>query len=133
MVDLKNEGKIEHIGLSNVDEAELREAQALTPIASIQNRYNFRDRGSDALVDVCEQESMALHPLGTDPGSEAEPGLTKIARRHEATPHQVILAWLLRRSPAMVPIPGTGSVDHLESNVVGASLELTGDEYSRLT
>jgi pyridoxine 4-dehydrogenase len=130
---LKNEGKVEHIGLSNVTETELREAQALTPIASIQNRYNFRDRGSDALVDVCEQESMAFLPWAPIQDLKKSRAVNKVAERHDATPRQVVLAWLLRRSPAMVPIPGTGSVEHLESNVAAASLELSSDEYNQLT
>ena len=133
LVDLKNEGKIEHIGLSNVTEAELREAQALTPIASIQNRYNFRDRGSDALIDVCEHESIAFLPWAPIQDLKKNRALNKAAEQHDATPRQVVLAWLLRRSPAMVPIPGTGSVEHLESNVAGASLEPTDDEYGQLT
>ncbi len=132
LVELKNEGKIEHIGLSNVTEAQLREAQGLTPVVSIQNRYNFKDRGSEALVDLCEQESMTFLPWAPIQDLKNRK-LAKIAARHDATPHQVILAWLLQRSPAMLPIPGTGSVDHLESNVAGAALELSVDEYSQLT
>jgi pyridoxine 4-dehydrogenase len=132
LVELKNDGKIEHIGLSNVTEAQLREAQGLTPVVSIQNRYNFKDRGSETLVDLCEQESMAFLPWAPIQDLKNRK-LAKIAARHDATPHQVILAWLLQRSPAMLPIPGTGSVDHLESNVAGAALELSADEYSQLT
>ncbi len=132
LVDLKNEGKIKHIGLSNVTEAQVREAQRLTPVVSIQNRYNIRDRGSEALVDLCEQESMAFLPWAPIQDLAKNKALAKVAARHDATPHQVILAWLLQRSPAMLPIPGTGSVEHMESNVGGATLELSADDYSRL-
>jgi aryl-alcohol dehydrogenase-like predicted oxidoreductase len=132
LVELKNEGKIEHIGLSNVTEAQLREAQRLTPIVSIQNRFNHKDRGSEALVDVCAAESIAFLPWAPiqDLGDKK---VAKVAARHDATPHQVILAWLLQRSPAMLPIPGTGSVEHLESNVAAAGLELSPEEYRTLT
>jgi aryl-alcohol dehydrogenase-like predicted oxidoreductase len=133
LVDMKNDGKIEHIGLSNVNEAQVREAQNLTPIVSIQNRYNVRDRDSDALVDVCERESMVFLPWAPIQDLERGRRLSKVASRHEATSQQVVLAWLLRRSPCMLPIPGTGSVEHLESNVVGASLELSADDFEQLT
>jgi aryl-alcohol dehydrogenase-like predicted oxidoreductase len=132
LVDLRNEGKLEHIGLSNVTESQLREAQGLTPIVSIQNRYNIRDRGSDALIDLCEQESMAFLPWAPIQDLAKDRALANVAMRHDATPRQVVLAWLLRRSPVMLPIPGTGSVGHLESNVVGASLDLRADEYNQL-
>lgn len=133
LMELKNQGKIAHVGLSNVTEAQLREAQALTPVVSIQNRYNVRDRDSDALIDVCEQESMAFLPWAPIQDLTGNKALTKIASRHGATPRQVIIAWLLRRSPAVLPIPGTGSVEHLESNVVGAGLELSDDEFGQLS
>jgi aryl-alcohol dehydrogenase-like predicted oxidoreductase len=132
LVDLKNEGKIEHIGLSNVTEAQVREAQGLTPVVSIQNRFNAKDRGSDALVDLCERESMAFLPWAPIQDLR-DKKLGQIAAHHDATPHQVVLAWLLQRSPSMLPIPGTGSVEHLESNVAGAALELSTDEYRTLT
>lgn len=133
LVDLRNQGKIEHIGLSNVTDAELREAQRLTPIVSIQNRFNIGDRASDALVDVCEEESMAFLPWAPIQDLPDGGALAGIAAHHDATPHQVILAWLLQRSRAMLPIPGTGSVEHLESNVAAADLELSADEIAQLT
>jgi aryl-alcohol dehydrogenase-like predicted oxidoreductase len=132
LVDLKSEGKIAHIGLSNVTEAHLREAQGLTPIVSIQNRYNVKDRSSDALVDVCERERIAFLPWAPIQDLSGDRKLKKVARDLGATPQQVVLAWLLRRSPSMLPIPGTGSVEHLESNVAGASLDLRPDQYDRL-
>lgn len=133
LVELKNQGKIAHIGLSNVKETQLREAQGLTPVVSIQNRYNVADRDSDALIDVCERESMAFLPWAPIQDLSRNEALAKIASGHGATTIQVILAWLLARSPAVLPIPGTGSVDHLESNVMGAGLELHADELQQLS
>ncbi|HEY1282439.1 MAG TPA: aldo/keto reductase [Acidimicrobiales bacterium] len=133
LVELKNAGKIRHIGLSNVTEAELRRAEKLTPIVSIQNRYNVSDRRSDSLVDLCEQESLIFLPWGPIQELEGRPAVAEAATRHGATPTQVVLAWLLARSPAMVPIPGTGSVAHLEENVAAAGLELTPAEVASIS
>jgi pyridoxine 4-dehydrogenase len=132
IVELKNEGKIRHIGLSNVSEEQLRRAQALTPIVSIQNRYNLSDRGSESLVDLCEQEQIAFLPWAPIQDLDA-PVVGEIATRHDATAHQVALAWLLARSPAMLVIPGTGSRAHLEANVAAAGVELGADEVAALT
>ena len=133
LLELKDEGKIRHIGLSNVNEDELRTAQRITPIVSVQNRYNLTDRDSDPLIDVCEMESLAFLPWGPIQGAERAKIVDRIAQAHGATPTQVVLAWLLVRSPAMVPIPGTGSVAHLEENVAGAGLRLTPDEIAELS
>lgn len=133
LVDLKEEGKVRHIGLSNVSERQLRAAQRLTPIVSIQNRYNAADRGSEGLVDLCAREGMAFLPWAPIQDFERHRGLAEIAARHGATPTQVVLAWLLARSPAMVPIPGTSSVRHLEENVAAAGIELTADEVATLS
>jgi pyridoxine 4-dehydrogenase len=133
LVELKDAGKIRHIGLSNVSEAELRRAEKLTPIVSIQNRYNVSDRRSDALVDVCEQESLVFIPWGPIQDLEGRPAVRDVASRHGATPTQVVLAWLLARSPAMLPIPGTGSVAHLEENVAAAGLKLTPAEVASIS
>ena len=122
-----------HIGLSNVSERQLRQAQRLTPIVSIQNRYNLVDRGSDALVDLCEQEQMAFLPWAPIQDLDRHKTVPRIAERHGATPTQVVLAWLLARSPAIVPIPGTGSIAHLEENVAAAGLRLTADDIAALT
>jgi aryl-alcohol dehydrogenase-like predicted oxidoreductase len=131
LVDLKDEGKIRHIGLSNVSEEELRQAQAMTPIVSIQNRYNLADRRSESMVDLCEQEAMAFLPWG--PLGDADDGpAAGIAAKYGVSPQQVTLAWLLARSPAMLPIPGTSSLAHLEENVAAAALELTPDEIETL-
>lgn len=130
LVALKEEGKIRHIGLSNVNEGQLRQAQALTPIVSIQNRYNLGDRSSDPLVDLCEQEDIAFLPWAPIQNLDRLPMLTDIAERHGATAHQVALAWLLARSEKMLTIPGTGSIDHLENNVGAAGLRLTPEEIT---
>ncbi len=124
LVQLKDEGKIRHLGLCNVDESELRTAQAITPIVSVQNRYNFVDRRSDPLVDLCEQEGLAFLPWAPIQDVEKSRAVLAVAKRHSVAPRQVALAWLLARSPAMLPIPGTASVAHLEENVAAASLRL---------
>jgi len=132
LVALKEEGKIRHIGLSNVNEEQLRRAQAMTAIVSIQNRYNPTDRRSDTLVDLCEQEEMTFLPWAPIQNLDRFPALTDISKRHEATVHQIALAWLLARSETMLTIPGTGSVDHLEENVAAAGLRLDPDEVAAL-
>ena len=132
LVALKNEGKIRHIGLSNVNEDQLRRAQALTPIVSIQNRYNPGDRKSDGLVDLCEQEEMTFLPWAPIQNLDRLPTLIDIPEHHGATANQVALAWLLARSETMLTIPGTGSIDHLEENVAAAGLRLTPEEITAL-
>ena len=132
LLALKDEGKIRHIGLSNVNEDQLRRAQAMTPIVSIQNRYNPADRKSDPLVDLCEQEEMVFLPWAPIQNLDRSPALTDIAERYDATVHQIALAWLLARSVTMLTIPGTGSVDHLEENVTAAGLRLEPDEIAAL-
>jgi pyridoxine 4-dehydrogenase len=132
LVTLKDEGKIRHIGLSNVNEDQLRRAQALTPIVSIQNRYNPGDRRSDALVDLCASEQIAFLPWAPIQNLDQLPTLTEIADRHGATPYQVALAWLLARSETMLTIPGTGSIEHLEENVAAAGLQLDAKEITVL-
>jgi pyridoxine 4-dehydrogenase len=133
LVMLKEQGKIRHIGLSNVNEEQLRRAQRVTPIVSIQNRYNVDDRQSESLVDLCEQEQMVFLPWAPIQDMEGREAVTRVAQRHESTPHQVVLAWLLARSPSILPIPGTGSVPHLEDNVAAASVELSREEVNELT
>jgi pyridoxine 4-dehydrogenase len=127
LVELQRAGKIHHIGVSNVDESLLGVAQSLTKVASVQNRYNFGDRESEALIDTCERDGMAFLPWA--PMHDiAENELATIAAAHHATTRQVALAWLLARSPAILPIPGTGSVAHLETNVAAAGLHLDPDD-----
>jgi aryl-alcohol dehydrogenase-like predicted oxidoreductase len=133
LVELKNEGKIRHIGVSNVSDEQLSVAEAITPIVSVQNRYNLLDRSSEALVDRCEIEEVAFLPWAPVENAGSVPAVQEIAERHRATPTQVVLAWLLARSPAMLPIPGTGSVAHLEENVAAAGIRLTADEIKALT
>jgi pyridoxine 4-dehydrogenase len=132
LVELKEQGKVRHIGLSNVSERQLQQAQRLTPIVSIQNRYNLVDRGSDALVDLCEQEQIAFIPWAPIQDLDKHKVVARVAESHGATRTQAALAWLLARSPAMVPIPGTGSIAHLEENVAAAGLRLTADEIAAL-
>ncbi|HET8915460.1 MAG TPA: aldo/keto reductase [Propionibacteriaceae bacterium] len=132
IVTLKGQGKIRHIGLSNVTEAQLRRAQRLTPIVSIQNRYNVDDRRSESLVDLCEQEQMVFLPWAPIQNLDNNRTVQQFAQRHDATPRQIVLAWLLARSPSILPIPGTGSVSHLEDNVAAAAIKLTPAEVASL-
>jgi pyridoxine 4-dehydrogenase len=131
---LKEEGKIRLVALSNVTQEHIERARKIVPIVSVQNRYSFTDREWDYVVDYCERNGVAFipwFPLGA--GRVAGQILDQIARTHQVTPHQVALAWLLKRSPVMLPIPGTSSVKHLEENVAGASLRLTAQEYEALS
>ncbi len=135
MAELREEGKVRHVGLSEVGVEELRRAQEIVPISSVQNRYNLADRGHEAVLEACEDDGIAFIPwFPLAAGPLARPGgpVDEIAARHDATPGQVALAWLLWRSPVMLPIPGTSSVAHLEENVAAASLRLTDEEYAEL-
>lgn len=134
LVELKNEGKIRHIGLSNVNERQLDAAMHLTPVVSVQNRYSHVDRSSEAMLDRCESESIAFLPWAPIEAGriDRDSPIARVAAAHDATPHQVALAWLLARSPVMVPIPGTGSVAHLEENEGASELELTPAEVAEL-
>jgi pyridoxine 4-dehydrogenase len=128
------EGLIRHVGLSEVSTAEIDEAQRAVPIVSVQNRYNVADREWEAEVDHCEREGIAFipwYPLSAGSLEEGGP-LDRVARRHGATVYQVALAWLLARSPAMLVIPGTSSVQHLEENVAAAELVLTEEDLAAL-
>jgi pyridoxine 4-dehydrogenase len=135
LAQLRDEGKIRHVGLSNVGVRELEIALDIVPVVSVQNRYNLSDRSSEAVLQACEREEVGFIPwLPLATGRLARPGgpLDEIATRHGATPSQVALAWLLKHSPAILPIPGTSSVSHLEENVAAAALELTEDEMVAL-
>jgi len=132
LVELKNEGKIRHIGLSNVSEAQLREAERLTPVVSVQNRYNASDRSSESMVDVCDQESIAFLPWAPIQDADAIAPVLSGARSHGAGTRQIVLAWLLARSPQLLPIPGTASPEHVEENVAAASIQLTNQEINAL-
>jgi len=133
LVTLKEQGKIRHIGLCNVTEDQLRRAQRLTPIVSIQNRYNVEDRQSESVVDLCEQEQMVFLPWAPIQNLGRNRIVREIAQRYDATPRQIVLAWLLARSPAILPIPGTGSVSHLDDNVAAVAIKLTPAEVASLT
>jgi aryl-alcohol dehydrogenase-like predicted oxidoreductase len=121
------------VALSNVTREHIERARKIVPIASVQNRYSFADREWDYVVDYCEKNRIAFipwFPLGA--GKVAGDVLDEVAQAHRATPKQVALAWLLQRSPMMLPIPGTSSIEHLEENVAAASIRLTEEEYERL-
>ena len=135
LADLRAAGKIQHIGVSNVNPDQLERARKMVPIVTVQNRYNLGDRASENMVDICEREGLGFipwFPLAT--GGLAKDGgkLSQIAQRHHATPGQIALAWLLQRSPNMLPIPGTSSVKHLEENSAAALIRLSHDEFQAL-
>jgi pyridoxine 4-dehydrogenase len=133
--ELQDEGKIRHVGVSNVTVEQLDEARSIVDVISVQNRFNLTDRSSQQVLDVCERDGLGFFPwFPLAAGDLARPGgvVAEIARTHDATPGQVALAWLLQRSPAMLPIPGTGSIAHLEENVAAAELRLTGEDMERL-
>ncbi|MGA8437888.1 MAG: aldo/keto reductase [Candidatus Sulfotelmatobacter sp.] len=133
LAELRDEGKIRLIGLSNVTREHIERARRIVPIVSVQNRYSFADREWDYVVEYCDRNGIAFipwFPLGA--GRVAGEVLNEIAKAHQASSKQVALAWLLRRSPMMLPIPGTSSVEHLEENVAAATVRLTDDEYERL-
>jgi pyridoxine 4-dehydrogenase len=135
LTELQREGKIRHIGVSNVSAAELARARQLADIVSVQNHYNLRDRSSDALVDDCAAAGIAFipwYPLAAGRLADHGAALARIARRHGATQSQIALAWLLHRSPAMLPIPGTASIVHFEENLGAATIRLTADEFQTL-
>ena len=133
LAELQKEGKIHLVGLSNVTREHIERARKIVPIISVQNRYSFADREWDYVVDHCERNEIAFipwFPLGA--GKVAGEILNRVAKAHQSTPLQVALAWLLQRSPIMLPIPGTSSVEHLQENIRAASLRLTKEEYEEL-
>ncbi|MCY1136363.1 aldo/keto reductase [Actinoplanes sp. Pm04-4] len=133
LVELQAEGKIRHIGVSNFTEDQLRTAQRLTPIVSLQNRYNVDDRKSESLVDLCEQEQLVFLPWAPIQNLDSNTAVQQAATKYGATPHQIVLAWLLARSPNILPIPGTGSTGHLDENVAAADLTLTPAEVAAIS
>ena len=133
LVKLKDQGKVREIALSNVTQEHIERARKVVPIVSVQNRYSFADREWDYVVDYCEKNGIVFipwFPLGA--GRAAGEALQKVAKAHGASPMQVALAWLLRRSPIVLPIPGTSSIEHLEENVGATSLHLSDDECENL-
>ncbi len=134
LAELRNQGKIRFVALSNVTQEHIERARRIVPIVSVQNRYSFADREWDYVVNYCERNGIAFipwFPLGA--GRVAGEVLNQIAQAHRASPTQVALAWLLRRSPLMLPIPGTSSIEHLEENVAAASLRLADEDYRKLS
>ena len=132
LAELKDEGKIRHIGLSNVTEDQLREAQRITPVVSVQNRYNAADRSSESMVDLCDQEKLAFLPWAPIQDADRLPPVLSAAHLHGASTRQIVLAWLLTRSPQILPIPGTGSPDHVAENVAAGSIQLTNLEATAI-
>jgi pyridoxine 4-dehydrogenase len=130
---LKDEGKIRHIGVSNFSEEQLREAEQIVPVVSVQNRYNVTDRSSEQLVDLCEQEALAFLPWAPLVDADGMVPIQNAARRRGVSPRQVAIAWLLSRSPQILPIPGSGSAEHVEENILAASIELDPDEVYAIT
>jgi pyridoxine 4-dehydrogenase len=141
LATLRAEGKIRHVGLSNVTLAQLREAEAIVPIASVQNRYNFLEREDDPTLDYCAERGIAYLPWGPlaakpfapqAPLAEASSQLAKIAEELRVTPGQVALAWLLQRSPNVILIPGTTSISHLEENLAAASIAIPPARFTAI-
>jgi pyridoxine 4-dehydrogenase len=133
LAELRREGKIRTVALSNVTQEHIERARKIVPIVSVQNRYSFADREWDYVVDYCERNGIVFipwFPLGA--GRIAGEVLNQVAQAHDASPTQVALAWLLQRSPVILPIPGTSSIEHLEENVAAASLRLKDEEYGEL-
>jgi pyridoxine 4-dehydrogenase len=135
MRELQEEGKVRHLGLSEVSVEEIAAASEYFEVTTVQNRYNLTERGSEDVLEHCEAQGIGFIPwFPLAAGKLAEPGgpVAEIAKAHDATTGQVALGWLLARSPVMLPIPGTGSVEHLDENVAAAELELSGDELAQL-
>jgi len=129
-------GKVHHLGLSEVGVDEIKRAQKFFPVVSVQNRYNLADRDWDGVVDFCTKEKIAFipwYPLNTGKLAGGRGALARVAKAHRATPAQIALAWLLRRSPVILPIPGTASVKHLEENMAAAEIELTDEEFDEIS
>jgi aryl-alcohol dehydrogenase-like predicted oxidoreductase len=133
--ELQDEGKIRHVGVSNVSVDQLEQARGIVEVVTVQNRYNLTDRSSEDVLGVCEEAGIGFIPwFPLAMGSLADEGgpLDEIAARHGATPSQVALAWLLSHSPVMLPIPGTSSIEHLEENVAATQLSLSADEQEEI-
>ena len=131
--ELKAQGKIRRIGVSNFSEDQFHAAERVTPIVSVQNRYNAADRSSESMVDLCEQEQLVFLPWAPIMDTERNTAITDAARRHGASPQQIVLAWLLARSPQILPIPGSGSPEHVAQNIAAASIALSDDEVTAIS
>ena len=135
LAELRDQGKIRHVGLSNVNVEQLEEARSIVPVVSVQNRYSLSDRGHEAVLEACEREGLGFvpwFPLAAGDAARGEGAVERVAREHDVSPVQLALAWLLARSPVMLPIPGTSSVEHLEENVAAAALKLEQSEFDAL-
>jgi pyridoxine 4-dehydrogenase len=133
--DLQDEGKIKHVGVSNVSLEELEQARGIVEVVTVQNRYNVTDRHSEDVLEACEEAGIGFipwFPLATGKLARSGGPLDRIAQEHDATPGQIALAWLLARSPVMLPIPGTSSVEHLEENVAATQIELSPEEVEEI-
>ena len=136
LADLRQEGKVRHVGLSEVSVAQIQAARKVVPIATVQNRFNLVDRRHEAVLDYCTEQGIGFipyYPVAVGQLARPEGPLQELASAHGATPAQLALAWLLRRSPVMLPIPGTSKVAHLEENCAAAVVELSDDAASRLS
>ncbi len=133
LAELKAEGKIRHLGISNVSEPQFRAAEQVTPIVSVQNRYNVADRSAEPMVDLSEQESVVFLPWAPIQDADQGRGVTEAAKRHGASRRQVVLAWLLARSPQILPIPGSGSAEHVEANIAATAIDLSAAEVAAIT
>jgi aryl-alcohol dehydrogenase-like predicted oxidoreductase len=134
LADMQRAGKVRHVGLSNVTVKQLEQARRIVPIVSVQNRYNLQDRSSEDVLQACEKLGIAFlpwYPLG-DGSSLKDSTVKKLAQKTKATPAQVVIAWLLAKSPVMLPIPGTASIAHLEENLAAARLELSAAQLAEL-
>jgi pyridoxine 4-dehydrogenase len=133
--ELQDEGKIRHVGISNVSVDHLAQARSIVEVVTVQNRYNLEDRRSEDVLDACEEAGIGFipwFPLATGDLARSGGPLDRIARNHDATPAQVALAWLLARSPVMLPIPGTSSIEHLEENMAATRITLSADEAAAI-
>ena len=133
IAELKDEGKIRHVGVSNVTEAQLREAQKIVPVVSIQNRFNVADRESESLIDLCEQEDMVFLPWAPIQQTERRVALAVPAEKRGVNERQIVLAWMLAHSPVILPIPGTGSPEHAEENVAATAIDLSRQEIDAIS
>jgi aryl-alcohol dehydrogenase-like predicted oxidoreductase len=135
LVELQREGKIRHIGVSNVELDELKQARELATIVSVQNLYNHADRETEVVLEYCAREKIGFipwFPLATGDLADSDGPLAHVAGRLRVTPAQVALAWLLKRSPVMLPIPGTASIEHLKENVAAGGVTLSDDDFAML-
>jgi pyridoxine 4-dehydrogenase len=136
IAELQRSGKIRHVGLSEVKVDDIEKARKYSPVASVQNRYNLTDREWEPVLDYCQKQNIGFipwYPLAVGKLAQSGGALAKLAARHHAEPSQIALAWLLRRSPVMLPIPGTSQVSHLEENMAAVNIELSDDDMEQMT